>query len=109
MGGFLDDGRARCPQPPAGQSSPDLEFAFPSYTVGAQEQTFRIIIKPDLWESETRLRLTNLFGTQPVTFGSVTVAWQSSPETSVTFPQARSFIATPSNWWRLPKEVIRCR
>jgi lysophospholipase L1-like esterase len=62
-----------------GSPSPDLEFAFPSYTVGAQEQTFRIIIKPDLWESEARLRLTNLFGTQPVTFGAITVAWQSSP------------------------------
>jgi lysophospholipase L1-like esterase len=62
-----------------GSPSPDLEFAFPSYTAGAQEQTFRIIIKPDLWESEGRLRLTNLWGTQAVTFGSVTVAWQNSP------------------------------
>jgi lysophospholipase L1-like esterase len=62
-----------------GSPSPDLAFAFPSYTVGAQEQTFRLIIKPDLWGDEARLRLTNLFGTQPVTFGSVTVAWQSSP------------------------------
>jgi hypothetical protein len=58
-----------------GSPSPDLAFAFPSYTIGAQEQTFRLIIKPDLWENEARLRLTNLFGTQPVTFGSVTVAW----------------------------------
>src|SRR6478735_6984050 len=57
-----------------GSPSPDLEFAFPSYTTGAQEQTFRLIIKPDLWAKEARLRLTNLFGTQAVTFGSVTVA-----------------------------------
>jgi lysophospholipase L1-like esterase len=62
-----------------GSPSPDLAFAFPDYSVGAQEQTFRLIIKPDLWENEARLRLTNLFGTQPVTFGSVTVAWQSNP------------------------------
>jgi lysophospholipase L1-like esterase len=62
-----------------GSPSPDLAFAFPDYSVGAQEQTFRLIIKPDLWENEARLRLTNLFGTQPVTFGSVTVAWQTNP------------------------------
>ena len=93
-----------------GSPSPDLEFAFPNYTVGAQEQTFRIIIKPDLWENEARLRLTNLFGTQPVTFGSVTVAWQSSPgniiprslrtvtfsgRTSVTIPAGQELYSDP--------------
>jgi lysophospholipase L1-like esterase len=62
-----------------GSPSPDLAFAFPDYSVGAQEQTLRLIIKPDLWENEARLRLTNLFGTQPVTFGAVTVAWQNNP------------------------------
>jgi lysophospholipase L1-like esterase len=93
-----------------GSPSPDLEFAFPSYTVGAQEQTFRVIIKPDLWENEARLRLTNLFGTQPVTFGSVTVAWQGSPgniipgslrtvtfsgRTSVTIPAGQELYSDP--------------
>src|SRR3984885_439751 len=62
-----------------GSPSPDLASAIPNYSVGAQEQTFRLIIKPDLWENEARLRLSNLFGTQAVTFGAVTVAWQSSP------------------------------
>src|ERR1700733_6271737 len=62
-----------------GSPSPDLAFAIPNYSIGAQEQTFRLIIKPDLWENEARLRLSNLYGTQPVTFGAVTVAWQSSP------------------------------
>src|ERR1700733_7844244 len=62
-----------------GSPSPDLAFAIPNYSVGAQEQTFRLIIKPDLWENEARLRLSNLYGTQAVTFGAVTVAWQSSP------------------------------
>src|SRR5208282_5609936 len=41
-----------------GSPSPDLAYAIPSYTVGAQEQTFRLIIKPDLWQNEARLRLT---------------------------------------------------
>ena len=79
MGGLLDQAAQGVLSRQPGSPSPDLDFAFPSYTVGAQEQTLRMIIKPDLWESEARLRLTNLFGTQPVTFGSVTVAWQSSP------------------------------
>ena len=62
-----------------GTPAPNLSFSIPDFSVGAQEQTLRIIIKPDLWENQARLRLTNLFGTQAVTFGSVTVAWQSSP------------------------------
>jgi lysophospholipase L1-like esterase len=66
-----------------GSPSPDLAFAFPDYSVGAQEQTLRLIIKPDLWENEARLRLSNLFGTQPVTFGAVTAAWQSSPGNTI--------------------------
>jgi lysophospholipase L1-like esterase len=85
-----------------GSPSPDLAFAIPDYSVGAQEQTFRIIIKPDLYENEARLRLSNLFGTQPVTFGAVTVAWQSSPGnitpgtlTSVKF-SGRSSVTIPA-------------
>jgi lysophospholipase L1-like esterase len=93
-----------------GSPSPDLAFAIPNYSVGAQEQTFRLIIKPDLWENEARLRLTNLFGTQPVTFGSVTVAWQNNPgditpgslrtvtfagKTSVTIPAGQELYSDP--------------
>jgi lysophospholipase L1-like esterase len=62
-----------------GTPAPNLSFSIPNFSVGIQEQTLRLIIKPDLWENQARLRLTNLFGTQPVTFGSVTVAWQSTP------------------------------
>jgi lysophospholipase L1-like esterase len=61
-----------------GSPAPNLSFSLPDFSVGAQEQTLRLIIKPDLWGNEGRLRLTNLFGTQSVTFGSVTVGWQSS-------------------------------
>src|SRR5215472_9414882 len=57
-----------------GTPAPNLSFSIPDFSIGAQEQTLRLIIKPDLWESQARIRLTNIFGTQPVTFGSVTVA-----------------------------------
>ncbi len=61
-----------------GSPAPNLSFSLPDFSVGARDQTLRLIIKPDLWGNQGRLRLTNLFGTQPVTFGSVTVGWQSS-------------------------------
>jgi len=56
---------------------PDLGFPFPSAnTLGATEQTFRSIVKPDLWGNRMRFRFSNVFGTQPVTFGEVTVGLQ---------------------------------
>src|SRR4051812_34229850 len=56
---------------PSGNPSaqPDLRFAFPSPS--ARDQTFRLIVQPDVWGRETRVRLTNVFGTQPVTFDGV--------------------------------------
>jgi lysophospholipase L1-like esterase len=54
---------------------PDLAFPFPNAnTSGATNQTFRAIVKPDLWGNQMRFRLSNVFGTLPVTFNSVTVA-----------------------------------
>jgi lysophospholipase L1-like esterase len=56
---------------------PDLGFPFPdANTAGATNQTFRTIVKPDLWGNKMRFRFSNVFGTQPVTFSSVTVALQ---------------------------------
>jgi len=58
---------------------PDLVFPFPdAATTGAtaNNQTFRSIIKPDLWGNTTRFRFSNTFGSQPVTFSAVTVGLQ---------------------------------
>ena len=56
---------------------PDLGFPFPdANTRGTTDQTFRSIVKPDLWGTQMRFRFSNVFGTQPVTFSSVTVALQ---------------------------------
>ena len=65
---------------PSGNASaqPSLEFAFESADQGAVDQTFRLIVKPDLWGSRVRLRFSNAFGTQPVTFDDVFVGLQSS-------------------------------
>jgi hypothetical protein len=53
---------------------PILPFALPNAT--ATNQTFRMIVKPDLWGQVLRVRLSNAFGTQPVTFSAVTIALQ---------------------------------
>jgi lysophospholipase L1-like esterase len=65
---------------PAGSAvaEPDLSFALPTgSTNGAIEQTFRLVVKPDLWGEIIRLRFSNNFGAQAVTLGSVTVALQN--------------------------------
>jgi lysophospholipase L1-like esterase len=72
---------AASPQGPypigAAVAQPVLSFALPNgATEGAVEQTFRLIVKPDLWGSIVRLRFSNNFGNQPVTLGSVKVGLQ---------------------------------
>ncbi len=56
---------------------PDLTFPFPNInTDGANNQTLRLIVKPDLWGKTMRFRFSNFFGTKLVTFSKVTVAVQ---------------------------------
>ena len=58
---------------------PDLSFPFAdAKTSGATavNQTIRSIVKPDLWGRRMRVRLSNVFGDQPLTFNAVTVALQ---------------------------------
>jgi len=58
---------------------PDLAFPFPNATstgATAIDQTFRSIVKPDLWGRTIRIRFSNVFGSQAVTFKTVTVGLQ---------------------------------
>jgi lysophospholipase L1-like esterase len=59
-------------------SQPDLEFAFPSADTGANDQTFRLIVRPDLWGDRFRVRFSNFFGTKAVTFDDVFLGLQAS-------------------------------
>src|SRR5216683_7220083 len=63
---------------PVGNPSaqPDQRFAFPSAQTGANDQTFRLIVRPDIWGRQARLRLSNVFGTKAVTFDDVFVGLQ---------------------------------
>jgi lysophospholipase L1-like esterase len=59
-------------------AQPELKFAFPSPEQGARDQTFRLIVKPDAWGSQARIRLSNAFGAKPVTFDGAYVGLQES-------------------------------
>ncbi|MEJ1975976.1 MAG: hypothetical protein WDN49_07545 [Acetobacteraceae bacterium] len=53
-------GAAQGPYPVGNASAqPNLSLAFPSPTDGAHDQTFRLIVRPDIWGSRTRLRFSN--------------------------------------------------
>jgi lysophospholipase L1-like esterase len=52
-------------------AQPDQRFAFPDPSTGARDQTFRLMVRPDLWGRQARIRLSNAFGTKPVTFDGV--------------------------------------
>ncbi|WP_323142034.1 GDSL-type esterase/lipase family protein [Massilia phyllosphaerae] len=63
---------------PGFDPQPDLSFALPNATVnGASNQTFRMIVKPDLWAHTIRVRFSNVFGTRPLTFSHAAVALQA--------------------------------
>ena len=59
-------------------AQPELRFALPSQETGARDQTFRLIVKPELWGRQVRVRLSNAFGARAVVFDGVFVGLQSS-------------------------------
>ena len=58
-------------------AQPELKFAFPAADEGASDQTFRLIVRPDIWGPRARIRLSNAFGTKPVTFDGAYVGVQA--------------------------------
>lgn len=50
-------------------AQPELKGVFPEGV--AEDQTFRLIVKPDLSGGQARLRISNVFGTQPLTLDGV--------------------------------------
>jgi lysophospholipase L1-like esterase len=60
---------------PVGNPSaqPDQRFAFPVPANGARDQTFRLVVRPDIWGRQARLRFSNAFGTRALTLDGVYV------------------------------------
>jgi len=70
----------------------------------AHDQTFRIIVRPDLWGDTIRVRLSNLFGTRDLEVSAVTVGLQEAgaaitPGTlvSLTFGGSRRVVLPPGS------------
>ena len=89
---------------PSGNASaqPVLQYAIESAEIGANDQTFRLILRPELWGKSGRLRFSNAFGTKPVTFDDVFIGLQSSAgnvaagtNSRVTFSSKRSITIEP--------------
>jgi lysophospholipase L1-like esterase len=105
-GGWVTSWAAAAQGPyPVGNPSaqPNQSLVFPTPT--AQDQSFRLIVKPELWGRQARLRFSNAFGTQPVTFDAVHVGlqWASSaliPGTNrpVTFNGGKRITVQPGQW-----------
>lgn len=51
-----------------------IRFALPEGT--ASDQSFRMIVRPDIWSDTVRIRLSNVFGTEPLQISSATVGLQ---------------------------------
>jgi len=49
-------------------AQPDLTSIFPDPEKGAADQSFRMIVRPDIWGTEARIRLSNAHGSRPITF-----------------------------------------
>jgi hypothetical protein len=106
-------GSVQGPYPVGNPSAqPDQKFAFPDPAAGARDQTFRLIVRPDLWGRQARIRLSNAFGTRPVTFDGVCAGLQLASAALlrgsnrlVTFGGKTSVTVPPGNSvWR-----SRCR
>src|SRR3954464_10421542 len=70
-------GAVQGPYPVGNPSAqPEQKFAFPEPAAGAQDQTFRLMVRPDIWGRQARIRLSNAFGKKPVTFDGVHVGLQ---------------------------------
>jgi len=91
-----------------GNTAPLLSAAFPDNQ--AHDQTLRMIVQPNAAGASWRVRLTNQFGTRPVTFGRAYVGLQStggnvaagtnraltfSGRRSVTVPVGRTTMSDP--------------
>src|SRR5207245_54036 len=94
---------------PIGKPSaqPDLNVAFPAAETRARYQSFRMILKPEIWAREARLRFSNALGAKPVTFDAVFIGLHLTssalvPGTNrpVTFSGKRTITIAPgdSTW-----------
>ena len=111
-------GSVQGPYPVGNPSAqPDQRFAFPLPQTGARDQTFRMIVRPDVWGRHARLRLSNAFGTKPLALDGVYVGLALSgaavvkgTNTGVTFSGKGDVTIAPGAWaWSDPVDMAFVR
>ena len=67
---------------PVGDFRPEVFFPQPNFIRfalpegKATDQTFRMMVRPDIWSDTIRIRLSNVFGKEPLVIGSAAVGLQ---------------------------------
>ena len=94
-------------------AQPDLSRALPEATQGLVNQSLRMVLKPALWSTRFRLRLSNRFGDKPLLLRGMSLGLHLGggalvPGTRITLPDqtiaAGSFEWTPAiEWAALPE------
>jgi lysophospholipase L1-like esterase len=111
-------GAVQGPYPVGNPSAqPDQRFAFPVPETGARDQTFRMVVRPDVWGRQARLRLSNAFGTKPLALDGVYVglalggpAVVKGTNTGVTFRGKGDVVIEPGAWaWSDPVDLAFVR
>jgi lysophospholipase L1-like esterase len=111
-------GSVQGPYPVGNPSAqPDQRFAFPVPENGARNQTFRMIVRPDVWGRQVRLRFSNAFGTRPLALDGVHVglalggpALVKGSNTPVTFGGRPDVVVVPGAWaWSDPVDLAFVR
>jgi lysophospholipase L1-like esterase len=111
-------GSAQGPYPvgiPSAQ--PDQRFAFPVPENGARDQSFRMIVRPDVWGPQVRLRFSNAFGTKPLALDGVHAglalggpALVKGSNTPVTFRGKPDVVIAQGAWaWSDPVDLAFVR
>lgn len=91
-------------------AQPDQRFIFPDKDRGAKDQTFRMIVRPTIWGKQARIRLSNAFGTRPVTIDGIYAGLQlgaaavlKGSSRPITFAGKPSVTIEPGKWvWSDP-------
>lgn len=55
-------------------AQPDLSLAIPDPALGLRDQWARMVVRPGLWSSRCRIRMSNAFGTQSLHLRGISVA-----------------------------------
>jgi lysophospholipase L1-like esterase len=94
-------------------AQPDLSRAWPEATQGLVNQSLRMVLKPALWSTRFRLRLSNRFGDKPLLLRGMSLGLHMGggalvPGTRIALPDqtiaAGSFEWTPAvEWAALPE------